>query len=133
MSLQLYYPSDKETPTDISNTGNLVENYNNETDLYNLSFCFGLEFSGEWRLDIILIDQEGNSTTIKDIYFNKTDFEDNQSSATVISYTPYIVDYYMPPATNIAPNENSYLGTVNVSDLAINVNTTPTGMYIFPH
>ncbi len=133
VSLNLYYPSDVETPTNISNAGNLFEHYNNETDLYNLSFCFGLEFSGEWRLDIILIDQKGNSTTIKDIYLNKRDFEENQNSPTVLSYSPVIVFLQTEPVYFIVPNGNSYIGTINVSETTINVNSTPTGVYIFPH
>ena len=107
VTFKFYYPDDEEAPTETSSVGVLDKEYNNDTDLFELGFSFNMGFWERWRMDIILIDQEGNSTTIEDIYFTKTDIEENQNWGTSSLLSNTIETDY----TYQQSNETSTLGT----------------------
>ncbi len=125
VTFKFYYPDDEETLTDTSSFGRLDRNYNNDTDIFDLDFSFNMGPWESWRMDIILIDREGNNTTIKDVYFTKKELEENHSSET---FTPSSTieteteSTYQPATeteitleTQYAPNDTQTIpGTISI-------------------
>ena len=105
-TFRFYYPDDEETPTETSSLGGLGKDYDNDTDRFKLSFTFVMEFWERWRMDIILIDQEGNSSIIQDIYLTKKNVVEIEDTGTITLLTQTETEYTFQP-----PNETQTLGT----------------------